>query len=163
MQRLLGIVALAVVCTAGFGARQYGMSGCGLGSYVVDPDAGGFAHVFGYTTHGTVPGGAFFPIISGTSNCVPDSARKTAQSQEQFILNNFASLSKEISQGQGETLSAFTEVLGCDGAGAGIVRDELKNGAAEILAAPGAIAALEAVKQILNRNPDAGKSCRYLG
>ena len=35
-------------------------------------------------------------------------------SQEVFLKANFASLTREAAQGQGEHLSAFAEVLGCD-------------------------------------------------
>lgn len=162
MHRLVGIIAIALVCTTGFGARKYGMSGCGLGSYVVDPDAGGFAHAFGYTTNGTIPGGAFFPIISGTSNCEPDEGDKKAEYQESFISHNFASLSKEMTQGQGETLIAFTETLGCSQDVVPMAHMQLKANASEILAAPGAVAALETAKDVLGRNPQIGKSCKFL-
>lgn len=161
MHRLIGVIAIALVCTTGFGARKYGMSGCGLGTYVVDADAGGFAHAFSFTTHNTMYsqlGG----IISGTSNCEPDEMDKKAQHQEKFILNNFASLSKEITQGQGETLAAFSETLGCSSESLPVVSSDLKDRATEILAAPGAIAALETAKGVLSRNPVLIKQCMFL-
>lgn len=162
MQRLIGIIAIALVCTTGFGARKYGMSGCGLGTYVVDAEAGGFAHAFGYTTNGTAYS-TLGGIISGTSNCEPDDAEKKAQYQERFVINNFASLSKEMTQGEGQTLAAFAEALGCSNEVAPVVKSSLKGNAAEILAAPGAIAALEQAKQVLSRDAEIGKHCKFLG
>ncbi len=161
MNRLVSMIAIALVCTLGYGARKYGMSGCGLGNYVVDADAGGFAHAFGDTTNVTVAS-QFFGIISGTSNCEPDEFEKKAMNQQQFVTHNLASLAKEIAQGEGTTLAAFTEALGCSSNVESNVRVELKSNASEILAAPGALAVLETAKAKLRGNPDTNLGCKFL-
>ena len=162
MHRIFSIIAIALICTSGYGARKYGMAGCGLGTFVVDPDSSGFAQAFAATTNGTAYsqiGG----IISGTSNCVPDEGEKKAMNQEQFVLHNLASLAKEITQGEGETLSAFTEELGCSASISTAVKSELKSNAGIILAAPGAIAVLESAKEMIRSKPEISKHCSLVG
>lgn len=88
----------------------YGMAGCGLGSIVIKENT--FAQIFATTTNGTL-GNQTFGITSGTSNCVGNASR-TAAEQEVFIRNNYAQLSTQAAQGQGEYLDAFAELLGCE-------------------------------------------------
>lgn len=137
------------------------MAGCGLGSYVIDPEGGGVVQAFAATTNGTAAT-KFFGIVSGTSNCVPDEGDKKAELQEKFIRHNLSSLAKEITQGEGETLAAFTEALGCSAAVAPAVRMELKSNAQTILAAPGGMAVLESIKGTLKSRPEIGQNCQYL-
>lgn len=84
----------------------YGAAGCGLGSIVLG-DQKGFMQVFASTTNGT-SGSQTFGITSGTSNC--GGGGKTAT---QFIEVNKTSLKNDIAKGNGETLSALSEIYGC--------------------------------------------------
>jgi hypothetical protein len=97
----------------GVGARtntyKYGMAGCGLGSLVFEPSG---MQVLAATTNGSFYSQTF-GISFGTSNCNDPSSAKTAYEQEVFMNANLASLSKEAAQGDGVTLRAFAELLGC--------------------------------------------------
>ena len=48
------------------------------------------------------------------SNCVVPSVEKAQIEQENFISNNYASLTREAAQGSGETIAAFAGTMGCD-------------------------------------------------
>ena len=89
----------------------YGMAGCGFGATLIEKDD--MLPQFGAWFLNTVSGNQTFGITSGTSNCVEGKSESTAMEQEVFIHNNFASLSKEAAQGQGETLASFAEMMGC--------------------------------------------------
>ncbi len=87
-------------------AAGYGTAGCGLGSLVIGSQPG-FMQVFAATTNGT-SGSQTFGITSGTSNCA--GGGKTAT---QFIDVNKASLLNDAARGDGQTLSALSEIYGC--------------------------------------------------
>jgi hypothetical protein len=90
-------------------AAKYGMAGCGLGSLVIDPD--------GSQTTAATTNGTFYSqtlgITSGTSNCVDDAASASLD-QEAFVRTNYASLMQDAARGQGQYLSAFAVLLGCE-------------------------------------------------
>ena len=91
--------------------QGYGMAGCGLGS-VVFGDKSGMIQIFAATTNG-VSGSQTFGISSGTLNC--DESGRVAKA-EQFIDVNKTSLQNDLARGQGETLSALSNVLDCKNA-----------------------------------------------
>lgn len=88
----------------------YGMAGCGLGSLVIKenkkwPQVGAaFLNATGYQTSG---------ITTGTSNCKMTKDDVAQREQEVFMEINLASVAKDAARGNGESLSAFAEVLGC--------------------------------------------------
>jgi hypothetical protein len=90
----------------------YGPAGCGLGSIVIGPKPG-FMQVFAATTNGS-SGSQVFGITTGTSNCKDGpGGEASAQERKVFVEMNYAQLSKEASQGDGEMLEAFADILGC--------------------------------------------------
>lgn len=90
----------------------YGPAGCGLGSIVMGPKPG-FMQVFAASTNGC-SGSQTFGITTGTSNCKDGpSGEASAQERKVFVEMNYAQLSKEASQGDGEMLEAFADILGC--------------------------------------------------
>ncbi|MEI6834095.1 MAG: DUF3015 family protein [bacterium] len=90
----------------------YGPAGCGLGSIVMGPKPG-FMQVFAATTNGC-SGSQTFGITTGTSNCKDGpGGEASAQERKVFVEMNYAQLSKEASQGDGEMLEAFADILGC--------------------------------------------------
>jgi hypothetical protein len=89
----------------------YGMAGCGLGSMVIKDDS--IMQIFAVTTNGT-SANQTFGITTGTSNCKPGSKKMASIEQKVFVEANFAELSREAAQGDGEHLRAFAELLGCD-------------------------------------------------
>ncbi len=95
----------SVATTAG----NYGMAGCGLGNYVMNEDS--IVQIFAVTTNNT--GYQTLGMTSGTSNCKA-SDQSYAIEQRVFIDANLVSLKREAASGEGETLTAFAGLLGCD-------------------------------------------------
>jgi hypothetical protein len=142
-------------------AAGYGMAGCGLGSIVFGKQKG-IIQVVAATLNGT-SGNQTFGITTGTSNCAGSSAEAAAlQGQQDFIANNLAPLSKDMARGQGETLSAFTETLGCSADVTGAAHAQLQKSHAKIFAAPGAYAVLESVKTELRSVPATATGCTFV-
>ncbi len=85
--------------------------GCGLGSEIA-PDKTWVSA----TTQGAVD--YFFPvsssITSGTSGCADHSIVKKNKEAIHYAEANYKQLEIEISQGSGEYLVGFTQVLGCN-------------------------------------------------
>ena len=102
------VLALPTVANA----YGYGMAGCGLGSLVFG-DKPGMGQVSAATTNWTFFSQPF-GITSGTSNCVGDDAAAASLDQEGFVKINYASLMRDAAIGQGEYLSAFATLLGCE-------------------------------------------------
>lgn len=91
-----------------FSGQGYGMAGCGLGS-IVFGDQGGMVQIFAATTNGT-SGNQTFGISSGTLNC-GESGRSAKA--EQFIQVNKVAIENDMARGQGETLTALSQVMEC--------------------------------------------------
>lgn len=159
---ILAIIAVGMAFGAGVAqAAAYGTAGCGLGSIVLGKSKG-IMQTFAATLNGSSysqSGG----ITSGTSNCAASpEAAAAIHVQQSFIANNLAPLSKEMAQGQGETLVAFTETLGCDAAVAVVAQAQLQKSHGKIFAAPGAIAVLESAKAELRTLPDVASKCTWI-
>lgn len=90
-------------------SRPYGMAGCGLGSLVI-PKQG--SQVFAGTTNGT-SSNQYFGITFGTSNCVDNGTGEVAHRMDQYIHVNKSQLAGDVAKGQGETIVALGQVMGC--------------------------------------------------
>lgn len=93
---------------------HYGMAGCGLGSVLFGETESRGGQILAATTNG-IYGNATFGMSSGTSNCVPDAAT-TAQmrkNMEMFVAANRESLANDIAKSNGETITAITNIMGC--------------------------------------------------
>lgn len=91
-------------------ANHYGMAGCGLGSLVFK-DQPGMVQVFAATLNNFVSPQTS-AISSGTSGCYEKSSSEAAN---QYMDTNKVALQKDISQGEGETLTGLLGLLGCNG------------------------------------------------
>lgn len=89
--------------------RQYGMAGCGLGSVVIGKRG---AQIFAATTNGTLSN-QLFGISFGTLNCVDGPTNEVAMNMDKFVVANRSALAADIAKGDGETISALTQVIGC--------------------------------------------------
>jgi hypothetical protein len=87
--------------------QGYGAAGCGLGS-ILFSDQEGMVQVVAATSNG-LWGNQTFAITSGTSNC-EDSRGNSASL---FIDGNKVALQNDVARGGGETLTAFSKVIGC--------------------------------------------------
>lgn len=86
-------------------------AGCGLGSLII-PKNTKISQTVAITTNFSFFS-QFFGITSGTSGC---SASGIVQADEQaavYAEANFQSLKIEMARGEGENLSAFSQLLGC--------------------------------------------------
>jgi len=88
--------------------QPYGTAGCGLGS-ILFADQEGLIQVVAATFNATA-GNQTFAISSGTSNC--EQAERNA-SAALFIESNKVALQDDVARGSGETLTAFSKIIGC--------------------------------------------------
>lgn len=133
----------------------YGMAGCGLGSTWIDPDGN---QVFASTTNQTFANQAF-GITSGTLNCLDPSQAAALNAQQQFINTNYSTLTKEIAQGDGETLRAFSSTFGCSKDVYVSFASQMQKSYGKIFSTPGAMAALSAVEDTIKGNAQLSQSC----
>lgn len=114
MRKIFGVLAAGCFMIVPFAvsAAPYGTAGCGLGA-IVFGDQAGIMQVFAATTNGT-SANQTFGITFGTSNCVDTGATASVIDQEVFVKMNYASLMRDTSAGNGEYLSAFATLLGCE-------------------------------------------------
>ena len=157
-KRILLAGLLVSVSQVSFAAKKYGRAGCGLGSLIMSPSGS-------QTSAATSNGSAYnqaFGISSGTSNCVSSNEMAVISNQENFVVTNFSTLSKEMAQGKGEALAAFSQTLGCSNEVYPAVAQELQANYQEIFKAPGAMATLDTSKDFIKGNPTISSKCQYL-
>ncbi len=118
MKRTWGWIAAAVVVSVGLiaatvvPARAVHTSGCGLGSILIEKN-----HKVGQVVSATLNGSfgtQTFGISTGTSNCTTDGTLMGAKEQQAFAEANLENLERDMAQGGGEYLAAFSNLLGCD-------------------------------------------------
>ena len=107
----VAVIGFAVALLPGIANANHAMAGCGLGSMVL-PQNKGWHQVGAATTNGTF-GSQTFGITTGTSNCTDDAILKSEVKQEVFVSMNFETLHEEMAQGNGESLSALSYLMGC--------------------------------------------------
>jgi hypothetical protein len=96
----------------------------------------------------------------GTSNCKPDAIEQAMTSeQERFMFANYANLSKEVAQGAGTNLNTLFELLGCKTSDQESLRKIAQAEHERIFAAPGAVAALDTLRETLAKNSAAAQGC----
>ena len=101
-------------------AGKYGMAGCGLGSIIFasgqDADKAindsRVKQVLAATTNGTF-GSQTFGITTGTSNCTSGGVALDDKEQLMFAEANLKQLSRDMAQGSGEYVTAFSSLMGC--------------------------------------------------
>lgn len=87
-------------------------TGCGLGSMLFEDNADGsvVSQSFQATTNGLF-GNQTFGITSGTSGCDQPDSVFTNDKLFAFTVDNMDSLARDISAGQGETLTTVAELM----------------------------------------------------
>ncbi len=159
MMRYGLFVVACLAAAASANAERYGMAGCGLGSMIM-PTKGKFNQIIAVTLNAT--GVQTSGISSGTSNCVATNDMAVLKAQENFVASNLSSLSKEMAQGNGSTLTAFTETLGCSSDAQNDINAVLKSSYSSVFAEPGVVAVLDAAKATIKDNATVAAQCRYL-
>jgi len=89
----------------------YGMAGCGLGSMIFTRNQRSEQWLAAIFNDGLFP--QSFSISTGTSNCVDVDEEQSQAEQEIFIDSNFNALRIDAARGDGESLRAYAELLGC--------------------------------------------------
>ena len=108
MQKLIGFVFLSLVVSQVSLANS---AGCGLGSLIFQKDT-----ILSQTLAETFNGSSssqLFGITSGTSNCTAHGIVMQEQEAKVYAESNLPSLKIEMARGQGESLNAFSQILGC--------------------------------------------------
>ena len=152
------VIAALLAFSATSIAAPYGMAGCGLGSVFFGSGQGG--QIFASTTNGST-GNQTFGISSGTSNCVPGSKAAAFNKQREFVDTNLASLAAEMAQGSGETLTAYTQTLGCE-VNLGVVKKALQAGHGKIFSETSAQGVVFATSEVLKGSSEAAIACKNL-
>jgi hypothetical protein len=154
------LVLSALVSTQAFAQGGYGSAGCGLGSFVFG-NTEGFEQVFAATLNGTA-GSQTFGISSGTSNCKAGGKRTLVGSQEDFFLNNYATISREAAQGKGESINALASAFGCDSQMNGAFGAHIQSNYESIFASNNALTSLTATRTSLQSNSNLASVCKNI-
>lgn len=151
MKYILAISALIISATA-FGAKPYGMAGCGWGSQVMGKDGN---QILAATTNGT--GTQTFAISSGTSNCVT-ATEQTAMIRN-FIEANYASLVTDMAKGQGDSVKTLSGFYGCDSS---LFAEEMKANYEKITpASENATAVMVNINTVIENSSALSESCTH--
>lgn len=109
MKKLIAVAAIALLPFSNVMADQD--IGCGLGSMVMADQEGKVFKVLGATTNGT-SGNQTFGITFGTLGCDGNGTITSTEKLALFIDGNMDNLARDISKGEGETLSTLAAIWG---------------------------------------------------
>lgn len=151
----LCLLILSVLSAEAKANRRYGMAGCGLGSAVVGRDG---SQISAATTNSTSYS-KYFGITFATSNCFPDDYEQAMFEQDSFMMNNYAVLAKEMAQGHGQTLDTLAHLLGCNDENLDQFKQFARVNYTTIFAPPGALAALDTLKDSIQDEPTLSQNC----
>ena len=109
---MVGALVLSLVSFSGSAfAAGYGDAGCGLGSIIFKNEQG-IVQVFAATFNATFFNNTF-GMTTGTSNCNPAGLSKLEKDREEFAMQNYSTLVKEMAMGEGENLDTLASLYGC--------------------------------------------------
>jgi len=143
-------------------SRNYGMAGCGLGSVIVGKRGG---QIFASTTNGPMSlYNNLFGMSSGTLNCVDGPTDEVAQNMDKFIIANKAILAAEAAKGNGETIVALANIMGCQSSSTQ-VGQALKSNFSTIFANPAEHTNIitDGIITTIMNDKDASKNCHLEG
>ena len=91
----------------------FGVSGCGLGTYVFKDHSSKIQMILAATTNGT-SGNQTFGISTGTSNCEIANGKWAQFSEaDSFVAANYDRLQRDVAAGEGGSLQALSQLMGC--------------------------------------------------
>jgi hypothetical protein len=110
MRKLLlpAVAAVLLSSSSAFAAPIYGAAGCGVGALIFGTRPG-IVQIFAATTNGLFFNQSF-GITTGTLGC---ETAPGAAGAKVFIEGNREAIAKDISRGQGETLTNLASLAGC--------------------------------------------------
>ncbi|MBX7232233.1 MAG: DUF3015 domain-containing protein [Bdellovibrionales bacterium] len=139
--------------------RQYGIAGCGLGSVLIGKRG---AQIFASTTNGSWSN-QMFGISSGTLNCVDSPTAEVASRMDQFIMVNRSRVQGDIARGQGESVAAIGQYMGCT-ASSNKIAVTLKSSYTSIFTSGATVTEVtDGIITAILANPELAKSCQHLG
>jgi len=106
---LLSAIAIATIASVNLAAAGNTQTGCGLGNQVIKNPDSAVMYAFQATLNGT-SGAQTFGITSGSLGCKKVKFVMNDRAQE-FVASNMDALAKDMSKGQGESLSTLAELL----------------------------------------------------
>lgn len=148
-------ILLAGYSGSAFAARKYGMAGCGLGSAVFGT---GNPQISAATTNSSFYS-QWGGITTGTSNCTPDAETTAVLKQESYVVANYATLSKELAQGEGQSVAGLAEVLGCSSSVVPQFGSFAQSKYDDLFLAPGSMAMLDKLKLEMASDATLSSSC----
>jgi hypothetical protein len=107
MKRLLIATSLLLIPTL---ASAQNIGQCGWGSKLMAGQRGIAPQVLAATTNGT-SGNQTFAITTGTSGCTQDGVVSSSWKTAKYIDSNLNKLARDVSAGQGETLTGLASLL----------------------------------------------------
>lgn len=143
VSKLAIATGLMLLSTTALAQRRYGMAGCGLGSAIFGTGGMQTSAATTNQSFGTQP----FGITTGTSNCLPAGQAAAMMRQDRYMIANYATLAKEMARGEGDSLQGLAMVLGCETSAFDAFAKHGQVNHADVFAAPGALAALDALKE----------------
>ena len=87
--------------------------GCGWGSQIFEGDKGMMSELMAMTTNHT-SGSQSFGITTGTAGCAKDGVIQQYAAADAFISANMDKVARDMSVGQGETLSTLASTMGIE-------------------------------------------------
>ena len=113
MKKLLVLAAMITLAApVGFAGKS---SGCGLGSNLLAGQSGMVMNVLAITLNG-FSSNSTFGVTMGTSGCDSSDTVYNQTQQQEFVAANMDVLAEEMAQGNGQTVAALAELMGCNGA-----------------------------------------------
>ncbi len=111
------VVGVAAVVALGFAASASADPdvGCGLGTQVWEGQSGSIVKAFAATTNGT-SGNQTFGVSSGTSGCNQGGTVTAEARVRMFASAHLDQLARDMAHGEGESLTAFSQLLGVSAA-----------------------------------------------
>ena len=113
MKKILLSTAATILLATSAMATIQNQTGCGLGSQLIKDDSSAIMLSLQATSNGT-SGNQTFGITFGTLGCDGNGPVTSSAKLALFIDGNMDNLARDISQGQGETLSTLAEVWGVE-------------------------------------------------
>ena len=158
--RIVRKTILAAVCALGASqaysaAATWGAAGCGVGSIVWGSES---MQTSAYSTNMS-----FYQSISIFSellNC--QNPPELAAQQREFLFNNYAELSREMSRGEGDVLNTFARTFGCSDTALPKFRAVMQNSFEEIYTSPGAMASFDVVQSKVQSTPELTQHCNKI-
>jgi hypothetical protein len=112
MKKLLVMVAALSLFAASYASANQMNTGCGVGTLIFQDtkDQSTLVQVVAMTTNGTFMN--TFGVTTGTSECKQPSKVVSNERLNEFVQANMDELARDISAGNGETLTTVAELMG---------------------------------------------------